>query len=87
MIYNVDNLSLYPKDQNQFHKNYTFSKVDIRNEVEISEILNKFLPDKIINILCMTPNRSDKIRTLDYVGHTNVTLNTFLQPFHFRKSF
>ena len=27
MIYNVDNLSLYPKDQNQFHKNYTFSKV------------------------------------------------------------
>ncbi len=50
MIYNVDNLSLYPKDQNQFHKNYTFSKVDIRNEVEISEILNKFLPDKIINM-------------------------------------
>ena len=27
MIYNVDNLSLYPKDQNQFHKNYTFSKI------------------------------------------------------------
>ena len=49
-IYNIDNLSLFSKDHNTSHKNYTFSKIDIRNETEILEILNKFVPDKIINM-------------------------------------
>ena len=48
MIYNVDNLSLYPKTKTNFTKIILFKL--IRNEVEISEILNKFLPDKIINM-------------------------------------
>ncbi len=50
IIYNIDNLSLFSKDQNISHKNYIFSKIDIRNETEILEILNKFIPDKIINM-------------------------------------
>ncbi len=32
IIYNIDNLSLFSKDQNISHKNYIFSKIDIRNE-------------------------------------------------------
>ena len=49
-IYNIDNLSLFSKDNNISHENYTFSKIDIRNETEVLEILNKFIPDKIVNM-------------------------------------
>ena len=49
-IYNIDNLSLFSKDTNDPHKNYNFSKIDIKNEYEILEVLEKFKPDKIINM-------------------------------------
>ncbi len=49
-IYNIDNLSLFSKDTNTAHKNYNFSKIDIKNEYEISTVLEKFKPDKIINM-------------------------------------
>ncbi len=49
-IYNIDNLSLFSKDTNTLHKNYNFSKIDIKNENAISTVLEKFKPDKIINM-------------------------------------
>ena len=49
-IFNLDNLSLFSKDSNSLHKNYNFSKIDIKNENEVSEVLEKFVPDKIINM-------------------------------------
>ena len=49
-IYNLDNLSLFSKDSNTSHNNYHFSKIDIKNENEVLEVLEKFVPDKIINM-------------------------------------
>ena len=50
IIYNIDNLSLFSRDKNFNHKNYTFSQVDINDQDSVLEILNKFEPDKIINM-------------------------------------
>ena len=50
IIYNLDNLSLFSKDYNISHENYNFSKIDIKNQSDVLEILDKFNPDKIINM-------------------------------------
>jgi len=49
-IYNIDNLSLFKKDHNKKNKNYVFNKIDIKNKEPLTEILNKFQPNKIIHM-------------------------------------
>ena len=50
IIYNIDNLSLFKKNYNKKNKNYTFNKIDIRSRESLTEILNKFQPNKIIHM-------------------------------------
>lgn len=50
IVYNIDNLSLFNKDLNFYHSNYFFSQLDIRQEDDVLEILNNFMPDKVINM-------------------------------------
>lgn len=50
IIYNIDNLSLFSKDNNKKDKNYTFEKTDIRNKESLTEIINKFKPNKIVHM-------------------------------------
>ena len=50
IIYNIDNLSLFLKDNNKKNKNYTFEKVDIRNRQQLTEIINKFKPNKVVHM-------------------------------------
>ena len=50
IIYNIDNLSLFTKDNNKKNKNYTFKKIDIRHKESLTEIINKFKPNKIVHM-------------------------------------
>ena len=50
IIYNIDNLSLFKKDYNKTNKNYMFNKIDIRSKEPLTEILNKFQPNKIVHM-------------------------------------
>jgi len=50
IIYNIDNLSLFSKDNNKKNKNYTFEKIDIRHKESLTEIINKFKPNKIVHM-------------------------------------
>ena len=49
VIYNVDNLSLFKKDFNKKCKNYIFSKMDVNDKDNLSNILKKFKPNKIVH--------------------------------------
>ena len=50
IVYNIDNLSLFSNDPNLSHPNYFFSKLDIKQENDVFEILDTFVPDKVINM-------------------------------------
>tara|TARA_B110000503_G_C7136365_1_gene408998 strand:+ start:529 stop:1530 length:1002 start_codon:yes stop_codon:yes gene_type:complete len=50
IIYNIDNLSLFQKDNNKKNKNYTFEKVDVRHRQHLTEVINKFKPNKVIHM-------------------------------------
>ena len=39
IIYNIDNLSLFKKDQNKKNKNYIFDQIDIRNKIGTPQAL------------------------------------------------
>ena len=49
-ICNLDNLSLFHKDNNQQSKNYTFKKIDIKHKDYLTDIFNKFKPNKIVHM-------------------------------------
>ena len=41
---------MFSNDPNLSHPNYFFSKLDIKQENDVFEILDSFVPDKVINM-------------------------------------
>lgn len=50
IVHNIDNLSLFGNDPNPSHPNYSFSQLDIKQKNDVLEILDSFMPDKVINM-------------------------------------
>ena len=50
IVYNIDNLGLFQKDQNKKNKNYIFDKIDIRNKQSLMSVIQNFKPNKIIHM-------------------------------------
>lgn len=87
IIYNIDNLSLFQKDQNKKNKNYIFDKIDIRNKNSLNEIFNRFKPNKVIHMAAES-HVDNSIRNPDDFITTNImgTYNVLQASLEFFKS-
>ena len=86
-ICNIDNLSLFKKDNNKKNKNYTFNKIDIRNKENLNDIINKFKPNKIIHMAAESHVDNSIIDPERFIS-TNIlgTLNILQASLEFFKS-